>query len=136
MQSCVIKAVGLLLAAMPALASGFIATTARADAMTGEEIRRDIIGRTIFLAAPITGEFPLNYRKSGVVDGDGAALGLGKIIRPNDTGKWSIDGNQLCQQFKTWYNGEKLCFVLTRLKANSVKWVRNNGETGIARIGD
>lgn len=136
MQISVFKAGGLLVAMMPAFATGLAATAAQADAMTGEEIRRDIIGRTIFLAAPIAGEFPLNYRKSGVVDGDGAALGLGRIIKPNDTGKWSIEGDKLCQQFKTWYNGEKICFVLTRLKANSVKWVRNNGETGIARIGE
>ena len=136
MQNSSMRALSSCIVAVPVFFAGFLPTSARADAMTGEEIRRDIIGRTIFLAAPISGEFPLNYRQSGVVDGDGAALGLGKIIKPNDTGKWSIEGDKLCQQFKTWYNGEKMCFVLTRLKADAVKWVRNNGETGIARIGD
>ncbi len=123
-------------AVLLAAAALFASSGAQAEVMSADEIRRDIIGRTIYLAAPIKGEFPLNYHKSGVVDGDGAALGLGKIIKPSDSGKWSIEGDKLCQQFKTWYNGEKMCFVLTRLSAGSVKWVRSNGETGIARIGD
>ena len=104
--------------------------------MSAKDIRHDIIGRTIFLAAPVTGEFPLNYRKNGVVDGEGAALGLGRFVKPNDTGKWWIEGNKLCQQFKTWYNGAKRCFSLVRLDTSSVKWILGNGDTGIARIGD
>lgn len=104
--------------------------------MSAKDIRRDIIGRTIYLAAPVTGEFPLNYHKNGIVDGKGAALGLGRFVKPNDTGKWWIEGDKLCQQFKTWYHGAKRCFALVRLNASSVKWILGNGDTGIARIGD
>jgi hypothetical protein len=100
------------------------------------DIREKIIGRTIYLAAPIGGEFPLNYRPSGVVDGNGEALGLGKFIKPNDTGKWWIAEDKLCQQFTTWYKGAKMCFDLTTTGPDKVKWVRDNGETGIARIGN
>ncbi|SIQ52912.1 hypothetical protein SAMN05880582_10249 [Rhizobium sp. RU20A] len=119
--------------ALPMLAGAAFADTGRLNA---DEIRRDIVGRTIYLAAPIGGEFPLNYRTNGVVDGDGEALGLGKFIAPKDKGKWWIDGNRLCQQFNVWYDGAPMCFELSRTEPGKVKWVRDNGQTGVARIGN
>lgn len=107
-----------------------------AETMKEPEIRDRIIGRTIYLAAPIGGEFPLNYAKSGTVSGDGDAVGLGKFIKPKDSGRWWIQSDQLCQQFKTWYNGKSMCFALSDAGPGKVKWVRDDGETGIARIGD
>ena len=107
---------------------------AGAETLKGEDIRREIIGHTIFLAAPVTGEFPLNYRTSGIVDGDGAALGLGRFIQPKDQGRWWINGDRLCQKFTTWYQGAPMCFELSRAGEGRVKWVRDNGEAGVARI--
>lgn len=112
------------------------AVSASAEKMGADAIKKDIVGRTIYLAAPLGGEFPLNYRTSGVVDGNGKALGLGKFIQPQDRGKWWIDGDRLCQQFSKWYDGSPMCFTLTRTGPKTLKWVRNNGETGMARIGD
>ncbi|WP_275791024.1 hypothetical protein [Pararhizobium gei] len=100
------------------------------------DIRERIVGKTIYLAAPMGGEFPLNYRSSGEVDGNGKALGLGKFIKPADKGRWWIQSDKLCQQFQTWYDGAKMCFDLTATGPSKVKWVRDNGETGTARIGD
>ncbi len=111
-------------------------TAAFAAGMTEAEIREKIIGHTIYLEAPMGGEFPLNYRTSGVVDGDGKALGIGKLIQPSDIGKWWIADDKLCQQFNTWYKGAKMCFDLTATGADKVKWVRDNGESGVARIGN
>ncbi|MEI8145263.1 MAG: hypothetical protein WCH83_07365 [Alphaproteobacteria bacterium] len=110
-------------------------TSASATPLSGDDIRRDIVGRNIYLAAPLGGEFPLNYRTSGRVDGDGAALGLGRFIRPRDSGRWWISGNRLCQQFSTWYDGSPMCFDLTRAGPNRLNWVRDNGQRGTARIG-
>ncbi len=39
----------------------------------------------------------------------------------------------LCQQFTTWYDGEAMCFDLIETGRNSLKWIRNNGQTGTAR---
>ena len=102
---------------------------------SASEIENTIIGRRIYLAVPFGGEFPLNYRRDGRVDGTGEALGLGRFAKPSDTGKWWIDGNRLCQKFTSWYKGEPMCFVLERVGANTLKWTRNNGQTGTARIG-
>lgn len=123
---CTFIALSLLLGAQAAHASGFSAS----------EIRSDIVGHTIYLATPFGGEFPLNYRAGGRVDGDGEALGIGRWVQPNDTGRWWIDGNQLCQQFETWYDGAPMCFTLTRTGDRSLNWLRDNGESGTARIGE
>lgn len=112
-----------------------MALPAQAATLTGGNIREDIVGRRIFLAAPAGGEFPLNYRSDGTVDGDGEALGLGRFIAPRDRGRWWIRGDRLCQQFRVWYDGAAMCFELTRTGPNRLRWVRDNGETGTARIG-
>ncbi|MBW8318270.1 MAG: hypothetical protein K0M47_02505 [Rhizobium sp.] len=99
------------------------------------EIKQSVIGKRIYLAVPFGGEFPLNYRLDGQVDGSGEALGLGRLAKPSDTGRWWIDGNRLCQKFTTRYKGEPMCFALERFSDNKLKWTRNNGQTGTARIG-
>jgi hypothetical protein len=108
---------------------------ARAAAMTGGDILKAIGGKTVYLKTPFGGEFPLNYRATGRVDGDGEALGLGRWMRPTDRGRWWVEGDRLCQQFTTWYDGTRMCFALTVIGPNRLKWVRDNGEIGTARIG-
>ena len=66
---------------------------------------------------------------------NGEALGLGRFIKPSDKGRWWVSGDRLCQRFETWYNGQTLCFKLTRVGPDRLRWVRDNGESGIARIG-
>lgn len=117
------------------IATAAMALPAQASSFSASEIRSDIIGHTVYLATPLGGEFPLNYRPGGKVDGNGEALGLGRWVQPQDEGRWWIDGDQLCQQFETWYDGSPMCFQLTRTGENTLTWVRDNGETGSARIG-
>jgi hypothetical protein len=116
--------------------AALLPATAHAESLTDSDIRKDIIGRTIYLAAPLGGEMPLTYHTSGAVDGNGQAVGLGRFIKPSDVGKWWIKSDRLCQQFKTWYDGAPMCFELERDGAGKVKWTRDNGQTGVARIGD
>lgn len=124
----------LLCIALVATATGSL-QAADESRYTSNDIKSEIIGKRIYLATPMGGEFPLNYRKSGVVDGSGEALGLGRFVKPNDTGKWWIDGDRLCQRFTTWYKGTPMCFELYKTGANNLKWIRNNGQVGTARIG-
>lgn len=105
------------------------------ERFTANDIKGEIIGKRIYLAVPFGGEFPLNYRLDGQVDGSGEALGLGRFAKPNDKGKWWIKGDRLCQQFTSWYKGAPMCFELIRTGDKRLKWIRDNGETGTARIG-
>ncbi|MEI2300444.1 hypothetical protein [Ensifer sp. MJa1] len=120
-----------------AIAALFAATAsgAAAERYKANEIEGEIVGRRIFLEAPLGGEFPLNYRRSGGVDGDGEALGLGRFVKPKDTGTWWIQSDLLCQRFRTWYAGRPMCFELYRVDEGRLKWIRDDGKTGIARIG-
>ena len=103
--------------------------------MSGADIKRDIIGKRIFLAAPLGGELPLNYRRNGRVDGSGEAVGLGRMLAPSDSGRWWIKGNALCQKWQEWYDGRQFCFTITKLSSSSIRWQRDDGESGLARIG-
>lgn len=82
------------------------------------DIRRDIIGKTVYLSTPLGGELPLIFRSSGKVDGNGQAIGLGRYVKPSDTGQWWIDANRLCQKFQSWNKGKPMCFELERAGAN------------------
>lgn len=124
-----------VMAALAATLLGNSTATANQDRYDAAEIKQSIIGKRIYLAVPFGGEFPLNYRANGQVDGSGEALGLGKLAKPSDTGRWWIDGDRLCQKFTSWYKGEPMCFELERISGNTLKWTRNNGQTGTARIG-
>ena len=110
------------------------ALAVQGDRLSGSEIEQIVKGKRIYLATPFGGEFPLNYRTNGVVDGDGQALGLGRIARPKDEGRWWIQGNQLCQQWQTWYEGKRQCFDLGRGSGAKLYWLRNDGLSGEARI--
>ena len=119
-------------------ACGFLAAGSGAnasDGMKAADIRADIVGHRIFLATPFGGEFPLNYRPIGIVDGDGEALGLGRFAQPADNGRWWVQGDRLCQKFAKWYDGERMCFRLDRTGPKSLNWLQDNGRSGQARIG-
>lgn len=117
------------------LLAGSLST--RADlqaAMNGDELRSMVTQNRVFLATPLGGEFPLNYRPNGQVDGSGEALGLGRFVQPKDKGRWWISGNSLCQQWETWYDGKRMCFVIQRNGANRFSWQQDNGDKGTGRI--
>lgn len=102
----------------------------------GEAIKQLVSGKRIYLAVPAGGEFPLYYRADGQVDGSGEAAGLGRLLKRSDKGRWWVNGKNLCQKWENWYDGKTICFTLTDLGGSKLKWVQDNGDTGIARIGD
>lgn len=114
-------------AAGPALAS---------ENLAGDELKRAVSGKEIYLATPFGGEFPLNYRANGVVDGSGKAIGLGKFMQPTDSGEWWVEGEKLCQKWKSWYKGKPFCFTVQSTGENRISWVRDDGLKGTARISD
>ncbi len=102
----------------------------------GASLKQLVSGKRIYLAVPAGGEFPLFYRPDGHIDGSGEAVGLGRFLKPSDKGRWWVDGKNLCQKWETWYDGRTSCFTISDLGGNKLRWVRDNGETGVARIGD
>jgi hypothetical protein len=104
--------------------------------LAGDELRRAIAGKRVYLAVPLGGEFPLFYRNDGRVDGSGEAVGLGRFLKPSDSGRWWVDGQKLCQKWQTWYDGRVFCFTVTPRGSDRIAWVRDDGEKGVARLAD
>lgn len=103
--------------------------------MDATEIRQMITGKRIYLATPLGGELPLHYRANGVVDGSGEAIGLGRYLKPKDSGRWWVTNNKLCQKWAEWYDGRTFCFKLNKVSGSKVFWLRDDGKSGIARVG-
>lgn len=124
-----------LLAAMTIASTGGHAF-ATGTQLAGDGLRQAVSGKRIYLAVPLGGELPLFYRPDGRVDGSGEAVGLGRFLKPKDTGRWWVQGGQLCQKWQAWYDGRTYCFTIRDLGGNKIAWSRDDGEKGVARIGN
>lgn len=111
-------------------------TFANADngPVAGQDLKQLVNGKRILLKIPMGGEFPLYYQTNGNVTGDGTKTGLGRFFAPKETGKWFVDGANLCQQFPTWYKGKVSCFTIHKTGETTLKWRRDDGYSGRARI--
>lgn len=116
------------------IAAAAMPTQALSEQLHGASITDTVGGKRVYLATPFGGEFPLYYKTNGQVTGDGTALGLGRYFAPRETGRWFVRGNQLCQQFPTWYRGKVSCFTLRKTGETTLRWRRDDGYSGRARI--
>lgn len=123
-----------LLALGLTFAFGAATAEASAETLSGAALKSYIAGKRIYLQVPLGGELPLNYRKSGRVDGTGEAVGLGKYMAPKDSGRWWVSGNRLCQKWQQWYDGKTFCFTVTKISDGRIRWVRDDGKSGVARV--
>ncbi|MEL6817549.1 MAG: hypothetical protein AAFP80_02750 [Pseudomonadota bacterium] len=107
---------------------------AAAETLSGQALKDFVNGKRVYLRVPLGGEFPLFYQTNGRVTGDGSALGLGRYFAPKETGRWFVQGSKLCQQFPTWYKGEVSCFRIFKTGETTLRWTRDDGYSGRARI--
>lgn len=116
------------------LFGGSALASSKGEPLTGKELKSFISGKRVFLKVPLGGELPLTYRPGGVVDGSGEAVGLGRFARPNDSGRWWVSGNQICQKWREWYKGRTFCFTVSKLSNNRIYWRRDDGTEGTSRV--
>jgi hypothetical protein len=110
-------------------------TAAAEAALAGDVLRKAVSGKTVYLK--ISGfELPIRYSAGGSMRGSMStvAAALARGDGASDRGKWWISGNQLCQRWTSWMDGKSYCYKLT-LTGKSIRWVRNDGRSGTARIG-
>ena len=88
-----------------ALAVMTLAPTASAKELTAGELRKFFPGS---YSVTIFNSFTLNVRMSG----NGVITGVSRGKR--DSGRWSIEGSQLCVSWSNWTKGRKGCSVLRR----------------------
>ncbi len=124
----------LLTAAFFTLAFG-AAFAAEPVSLSGDELRKAVSGKTVYLR--ISGfELPIRYSPGGSMAGSMGAVAstLARGDGASDRGKWWVSGSQLCQRWSSWMEGKSYCYKFT-LNGKSVRWVRNDGRSGTARIG-
>jgi hypothetical protein len=117
------------------LALPLAAATAEPATLAGDELRQAISGKIVYLN--ISGfELPINYAANGRMSGkmSTVAASFSRGDGAQDRGKWWVAGDQLCQQWTSWMDGKAYCYKLTR-NGSTVRWVRNDGRSGTARIG-
>lgn len=126
------KVTAILIAAAVSLPTA--AVSADSAVLAGNDLRNAVSGKTVYLH--ISGfELPIRYRAGGRMSGKlgatAAALSGGDA---SDSGSWWIENNLLCQRWSSWMEGKSYCYKFT-IKGKSVRWVRNDGRSGTARIG-
>ena len=119
---------------LPLTGLAMLASPAAAEALSGQALESFISGKRVYIAVPLGGEIPLTYRPGGTVDGSGEAVGLGRYMTPKDRGRWWVSGDRLCQKWQQWYGGKPFCFTVTKLADNRIRWVRDDGKSGTARL--
>jgi hypothetical protein len=114
---------------------GEAAAETKSSSLGGDQLRQAVSGKTVYLN--ISGfELPIRYAPGGTMSGSMSvvAAALARGDGASDHGKWWIANDQLCQRWTSWMDGKSYCYKLTET-GKSVRWVRNDGRSGTARIG-
>lgn len=123
------KILTLLLAAAP-----LTLAYAGEEALTGDALQSAVAGRTVYIDTPM-GEVPIRYTKSGSVHGNTELALLDGESTAVDRGRWWVSDNKLCVRWQNWLNGATHCFTMHRVGTTHVRWRREDGKSGIARLG-
>lgn len=103
--------------------------------LSGEALRQAVSGKTVYLK--ISGfELPIQYSARGTMKGSMStvAAAFARGDGSSDSGKWWVAGDQLCQKWTSWMDGNTYCYKLSQ-NGSAVRWVRHDGRSGTARIG-
>lgn len=125
-----------ILAFLCTIISVMLISAAGAQNLSGNEIKQLVSGQRIYLSTPFGVELPLVYQTNGAVVGNISGISVARMLTPRETGKWWVQGNVLCQKWPTWYSGRQFCFALRRIGPGQFSWLRDDGKSGTARIGE
>ena len=123
------KILPLLLAAAP-----FTLAHAAEDALSGAALQNAVAGRTVYINTPM-GEVPIRYSKNGSVSGYTELAVLDGESTTQDRGRWWVAENKLCLRWQNWMSGATHCFTMHRVSPTVVRWRREDGKSGFARLG-
>ena len=105
-----------------------------AEPLSGAAIKSLVGGKRLLLSTPYGPGLPLQYKTNGTVNGDASKFSVAAMFAPKESGKWWIDGDRLCQKWPTWLKGRTTCFTVDRTGDSTIKWTRDDGQSGTARI--
>jgi hypothetical protein len=107
---------------------------AQAQLLAADDIQNAVAGKTVFIDTPL-GEVPIRYAKNGSVSARTELALLDGESTAVDHGRWWVSESKLCLQWRNWQGGKTHCFTMHRLSPTVVRWRRDDGKSGIARLG-
>ncbi len=115
-------------------AAPFTLAHAGEEALTGTALQNAVSGRTVYINTPM-GEVPIRYSKNGSVSGYTELAVLDGESTTRDRGRWWVSENKLCIRWQNWMSGATHCFTMHRVSPTLVRWRREDGKSGFARLG-
>ncbi len=104
------------------------------EVLSGPALQHAVAGRTVYINTPM-GEVPIRYSKSGHVSGYTELATLAGESTTQDRGRWWVAENRLCVRWQNWMSGTTHCFTMHKVGPTMVRWRREDGKSGFARIG-
>lgn len=123
------KLMGLLLCTVSATASVGVEAP-----LAGPELKAAVSGKTVYIQSPM-GEIPIRYNTNGTLLGQTELALLDGENSATDRGRWWVKDNKLCIRWQNWMEAKPYCFTMQRVSKNAVRWYRNDGKSGTARLG-
>lgn len=105
-----------------------------AEQLKGDDLQKAVSGKTVYIYTPL-GEVPIRYAKNGIVRGQTELAVLDGESVTMDRGRWWVSESQLCLQWHNWMGGKAHCFTMHRVSPTVVRWRRDDGKSGTARLG-
>ncbi len=120
------KLIACLLAAAPIF-------PIQAEELIGTDLHKAVAGKTVYVATPM-GEVPIRYAANGGLSGRTELALLDGESTTADRGRWWVAEKKLCIQWQNWMGGRTHCFTMHRVGPNLVRWHRDDGKSGTARL--
>ena len=108
------------------------ASSARAVDRADDAVRTLVSGRTVILDAAFGATVPIVFDSDGSMHGRAGIL-TSMLGAPTDHGQWWVAQGRLCQRWNVWLDNDTQCLKL-RQAGQKIRWVRDDGKTGTARI--
>ena len=123
------KIVVLLAAIVP-----FTFAQAEEGALIGPKLREAVAGKTVYVHSPL-GDIPVRYSPNGTMSARTELALLDGEDTSADKGRWWVEENKLCIRWQNWMERKQHCFTMHKVGHSTVRWNRDDGKSGTARLG-
>ena len=106
---------------------------AGAEPLTGEALRRELVGSLLEIDTPLAGVvIPVRVSADGLVSGEAGPLAT-TLGAAHDRGRWWINNDRLCVKWFRWFEAQTRCMTVEHEGAK-IYWREEGGESGTATI--
>ncbi len=100
--------------------------------MTQDALRQLASGKTVHLESPY-GTLPVTFKEDGSLSAKASGALAIYLGSTSDRGRWTVQGERICQKFFKWFHGETHC-MRVKQDGRKITWRRDDGLSGTATI--